>query len=641
MKPSRLLFAVLLQLAAVVQLQAQPIGADGIPLAEIRTKAEKGDAEAQHRLGECYSYGVGVTEDGAEALKWYRKAAENGNAEGKTSIGYCYERGEGVAQDHAEAVKWYREAAKQGSARGQYLLGKCYSSGNGVSKDDSEKVKWYRKAAEQGLYGAQVSLYDCYHRGKGVQKDEAEAQKWLNLAAAQEAKGEKELFGASAVRTQEQIAKHIAEQFEPNKPASFESSMSVQKAPATTKEDSAFAQFNTGFRYEMGIGKTKNLAEAVEWYRKAAEQGYLAAQSGLGRLYLKGGDGVGKNELEAINWFQKAAEKGDIFAQSTLGAIYSTGDGVAEDKVEAVKWYLKAANQGDKFSQGSLGFSYLTGRGVPKDHIAAHKWFNLAASQGDEEARKELAQLETRMSSEQVTEAQRLAREFRVRSESETNSPDSAKNSNDTQPSASGSAFFITPGGHLISNAHVVNGANRIRLVTSSGTISATVIRVDSANDLALLKAEGKFSPLPVTSSRSVKLGATVATVGFPNIGLQGFAPKLAKGEIASLTGAADDPRYFQISVPVQPGNSGGALVDERGNVVGVVSAKLNAAAALQSSGALPENVNYAIKSSFLLSFLESVPEVAARLAPPNTKEEKFEDVVKSAERAAVLVLVY
>ena len=105
-----------------------------------------------------------------------------------------------------------------------------------------------------------------------------------------------------------------------------------------------------------------------------------------------------------------------------------------------------------------------------------------------------------------------------------------------------------------------------------------------------------------------------MATVGFPNIGLQGFAPKLAKGEIASLSGAGDDARYFQISVPVQPGNSGGALVDERGNVVGVVSAKLSARAALATSGALPGNVNYAVKSSFLLSFLESVPEVSAKL---------------------------
>ena len=121
-------------------------------------------------------------------------------------------------------------------------------------------------------------------------------------------------------------------------------------------------------------------------------------------------------------------------------------------------------------------------------------------------------------------------------------------------------------------------------------------MKVDAANDLALLKAEGRFAALPVAASRAVKLGGTVATVGFPNIGLQGFAPKLAKGEIASLSGAGDDARYFQISVPVQPGNSGGALVDERGNVVGVVSAKLSARAALASSGALPENVNYAVK---------------------------------------------
>ena len=69
--------------------------------------------------------------------------------------------------------------------------------------------------------------------------------------------------------------------------------------------------------------------------------------------------------------------------------------------------------------------------------------------------------------------------------------------------------------------------------------------------------------------------------------------------------------------------------------------AKLGARAALSTSGALPENVNYAVKSSYLLSFLESVPEVAAKLKEPNTKERKFEDMVKDAEQAAVLVLVY
>ena len=93
--------------------------------------------------------------------------------------------------------------------------------------------------------------------------------------------------------------------------------------------------------------------------------------------------------------------------------------------------------------------------------------------------------------------------------------------------------------------------------------------------------------------------------------------------------------------MPIQPGNSSGALVDERGNVIGVVVAKLSQRAALATSGALAENVNYAVKSSYLLSFLESVPEVAARLKEPAAQPRKFEDVVKSVEQATVLVLVY
>jgi S1-C subfamily serine protease len=111
----------------------------------------------------------------------------------------------------------------------------------------------------------------------------------------------------------------------------------------------------------------------------------------------------------------------------------------------------------------------------------------------------------------------------------------------------------------------------------------------------------------------------------------------------------ADDPRYFQISVPVQPGNSGGALVDERGpamrdhrhRVGQGTCARPPCVGTLAASGSLPENVNYAVKSSLLLSFLESVPAVSAKLKAPNTKDEKFEDVVKSAQAAAVLVLVY
>jgi S1-C subfamily serine protease len=81
-----------------------------------------------------------------------------------------------------------------------------------------------------------------------------------------------------------------------------------------------------------------------------------------------------------------------------------------------------------------------------------------------------------------------------------------------------------------IASWHVIDEFPETALDTSAGLIDATVVKADTANDLALLKAAGRFTPLPVAASRGVKLGGTVATVGFPNIGLQGFSPKLAKG---------------------------------------------------------------------------------------------------------------
>jgi S1-C subfamily serine protease len=254
---------------------------------------------------------------------------------------------------------------------------------------------------------------------------------------------------------------------------------------------------------------------------------------------------------------------------------------------------------------------------------------------------KAVPALEQIMTREQIAEGQKLAREFKPRTASSADSPVPREGIAQSSPESTGTGFFITPDGYFITNQHVAGEDATVRVLTAAGSLPARVVRVDKANDLALLKAEGKFTALPVAASRAVRLGATVATVGFPNVGLQGFAPKLAKGEIASLAGAQDDARHFQISAPIQPGNSGGALVDERGNVIGVVVAKLSQQAALATSGTLAENVNYAVKSSYLLSFLESVPEVAAQLREPNTQSRPFEDVVKDVEQATVLVLVY
>ncbi len=311
-------------------------------------------------------------------------------------------------------------------------------------------------------------------------------------------------------------------------------------------------------------------------------------------------------------------------------------------------WTLRFCNsaslkwQGIAVAQYSLGIGYKRGEGVAKDYVQAYKCFNLSAAQGNEDASKVSDNLENSMMTRgQISEGQRLAREFKPRETPVAGAGISGPEISALRPEVSGTGFFISEDGYLVTNQHVVKDAGQVRLVTQHGLIAARVVKVDAANDLAILKAEGNFPALPVASSRGVKLGATAATVGFPNLGLQGFAPKLAKDEIASLAGAQDDPRHFQISAPIQPGNSGGALVDARGNVIGVVVAKLSQQAALATSGQLAENVNYAVKSSSLLSFLEALPAVTAKLKEPNTRERKFEDVVKEAQDATALVLVY
>jgi TPR repeat protein len=413
-----------------------------------------------------------------------------------------------------------------------------------------------------------------------------------------------------------------------------------EELKAKAEAGDADSEYQLGFRYSNGDGVPKDFSKAVKWLRKAADQSNVQAETALGYCYATG-QGVAKEQTEAAKWYRKAAEQNFAPAEFNLGNCYANGQGVAKDDKEAVKWYRKAAEQNFAQAQISLALSYALGQGVVKDYVESYKWTLLAASQGDKDAKETMPILENNMSREQIAEGQKVARNFKPRlapsAEPDTSSTGIAL----PRPQSSGTGFFITEDGYLITNEHVAGSEAHVRLVTREGLIPAKVVKVDAANDLALLKAEGKFAALPVAASRTMKLGSTVATVGFPNIGLQGFAPKFARRKIGPLSGPQDDARYFQISVPVQPGNSGGALVDTRGNVVGVLSAMLSMKAALATSGAFPQNVSYAVKSSFLLGFLESVPEIAAKLKEPNAKDMKFDDVVEQAKEATALVLVY
>lgn len=218
------------------------------------------------------------------------------------------------------------------------------------------------------------------------------------------------------------------------------------------------------------------------------------------------------------------------------------------------------------------------------------------------------------------------------------NTPPAAPNSTDF---STGSGFFVTPDGYFVTNYHVIAGAETIALFdVNSKMHMAKVVRVDTANDIAVLKAEGKFKAIPVASSRIAKRGQSVITVGYPHTNIQGLEPKVTGGIINSLTGINNDARTFQISVPLQSGNSGGPLVTLDGNVIGVVAMKLSALAVLEETGDLPQNVNYAVKSNYLIEVLIAIPGVERKLLPLSIRP--FKDVAELTavvEEATALVV--
>ena len=448
---------------------------------------------------------------------------------------------------------------------------------------DFKYIVELKQEAEQGDPNAQYQLGFCCEIGIGVDKNDNLAVYWYRKAAEQG---------------------HVA------------------------------AQFNLGGRYYDGQGVEKSYYQAAYWYRKVAEQGDASAQFNIGNCYY-----FQKDYEQAVYWFRKAAEQGLAVAQFNLGLCYEKGQGVEQDYKQAVYWYCKAAEQGDAKAQFNLGICYWKGEGVIEDYAEAYKWFLLAGMNGEDVSKPKMS-LQNKLGPDEIREVQRRAKEF-VKQQT-ANKENAKKNpSSDIIPTlkATGTAFCIHPEGFFVTAAHVVQGTNSLKIRTEKGIVPARVISSDEGLDIALLKVEGKgFTTIPLVSSSAVKTGQKVFTIGFPNIEVQGFEPKYTEGVISSLTGVQNNPRFFQISVAVQPGNSGGPLVDEKGRVIGIVNAKLDDIAALVVTGSVPQNVNYAVKSSFVLPLLENVEGLKEM---PKAAELSREEAIQKAKSAVGLVLCY
>ncbi len=193
------------------------------------------------------------------------------------------------------------------------------------------------------------------------------------------------------------------------------------------------------------------------------------------------------------------------------------------------------------------------------------------------------------------------------------------KGSSPVETVASGSGFLISNTGLTVTNYHVIQGKSEIDVYFPSidKSLKAKVALKDKNNDIALLSLEkfdnsdfsAKEIPFVLSSSENVKLGQNVFTLGFPLGKVLGKSAKLSTGTINSVYGIQDDPRLIQISNPIQPGNSGGPLFNSSGEIVGIVVASLNAQYFYENESIIPQNVNFAIKSNYLLNLVSMLPE--------------------------------
>jgi len=151
--------------------------------------------------------------------------------------------------------------------------------------------------------------------------------------------------------------------------------------------------------------------------RKSAEKGNVVAQNGLGLLY-KVGAGVPQSYGQAKQWFEEAAKQGHAESQVNLGILYLHGDGPPQSAQMALFWFSRAAEQGDAPAFANLGLMYEQAQGVPQDFIQAHMWFHLAAANGDEFSAERRDVLEMKMTSAQIAEAQKRAREWKPKNKS-------------------------------------------------------------------------------------------------------------------------------------------------------------------------------------------------------------------------------
>ena len=432
-------------------------------------------------------------------------------------------------------------------------LGLMYANGRNVARDDAKAVSLYQRACDGNDAAACVDLGVMYEGGRGIPKDDARA---------------------------------------------------VELYRKTCTNDVFNGCTNLGLLYANGHGVPKDDSMAVSLYQKACDRRFAVACSNLGYMY-ENGRGVTKDQARAASLYDTGCDLGFAVACRNLGLAYANARGVVRDDQRAATLYRRACNDAVPAACTNLGYFYSTGRGVQKDGAQSLAFFQLGCQAGD------------RLGCTELSSALTNGRTLPPAAAPVSTLPATPVTPPATPASTApvfefGTAFAVSSSGLFMTAYHVVEAAAEVALRCAGGkTYPVTVSAKAPLVDLAVLQTRDKVTNqdfLPLAMDGSPSLGQRVFTIGYPAPAMLGAEPKYTEGTISSLQGLRGDASYLQVSVPIQPGNSGGALMDERGRVIGVVVSAAAPAAFLQNTGTLPQNVNWAVKVALASPLLSSQP---------------------------------
>lgn len=601
----------------------------------IRKLAAAGDVDAYVRLGMCELMGIGTEKSVSAAVASFRNAADKGHPDGQLYLGMCYLAGNGVAKDERAGFELIKKVADQGIPLGCFYLGKLYVEGLGTPKSLSQGISWIRRAAEGGESEAQLFYGTALREGNGVPQNAAEAFRYLKLAADE---GE------------EDAQYNLAEMYIDGEGVNEDLKEALRYLRLAEKQDHADSLYLLGRCY---AGDIKGLvrpdpAVGVEYYLKAAKQGHVNALYRLGTHYSEG-VGVAKSDVKAFDHFLKAAKEGHAKAQLMVGFYYRDGIGTEKSPRLAFRFFYESGKRDNAYGAYHAALCLAKGEGVEASPKEAARFFRIACAGGHAGAYAEYAKIHFNgvgivqdktlayayglvalakgVESAQVwaninpadptaaainqEKGKALAKAILAAMEADepipTITPEGGRQ--EAAQGSTGSGMVFTPEGHCFTNYHVVKGCDQFSVVPAGSTelMSADLVAVDKANDLAILKIRGwkapegaPAEPPPVVDSRGARAGDHVFTFGYPAPVMLSDAVKYTSGDINALSGLHGDQRLMQVSMPIQPGNSGGPVALDDGRVVGIVVSTVSPEVFFKNANSLPQNVNFAVKAEYL-----------------------------------------